>query len=443
MSAVLKKQDAIESVHLSPDEKALMVSLVHEDLEVVAFAKAGGFGEDPGDAVMAAKQIFKLGVLSSATSSAHNTVSEIHRVMAQLDALSAIPQQVAVQLAEAVGRELTRMVGDDERPGALSAAMDSVTAQAAESLGKKVKPVQDALLGSGPTALPQVLEERLRQTLNQGTKEALERLFNTDGGSPLMTYLANGEKAIAALRLETAAIEERLRGQISELSEKVVTQDAKTPTPVQAGNDWENASFDDVCQVTAMLSDTVEAVGNSSGHGRSKAGDLVLHIHDEDLEGLKAAIECRTGASRPVTLPQLAQMVDNREAHAGLLLAQLPEALPRDAQATGFRIYHAQRVVVLHYDRSAPGAQQLLATAVQVTRLLAKLAATSSGSLDEREQIRDCMGRIETALGHLRPLRSAVTGIERETGAVRKHAGELEAEIRRALVDIATALTAA
>ena len=61
----------------------------------------------------------------------------------------------------------------------------------------------------------------------------------------------------------------------------------------------------------------------------------------------------------------------------------------------------------------------------------------------EREQIRDCMGRIETALGHLRPLRSAVTGIEKETGAVRKHAGELEGEIRRALVDIATALTAA
>ena len=126
-----------------------------------------------------------------------------------------------------------------------------------------------------------------------------------------------------------------------------------------------------------------------------------------------------------------------------LLLAQMPEALPRDAQAAGFRIYHAQRVVALHYDRSAPGAQQLLATAVQVTRLLAKLDATSSGSLDEREQIRDCMGRIETALGHLRPLRSAVTGIEKETGTVRKHAGELEAEIRRALVDIATALTAA
>lgn len=443
MTAFSKKNDAIECVYLSADDRALMVSLVDDDPDVVAFAKSEGFGDDPAEAIMIAKRMLKIGVLSMAKGSTQATIADLQRVAAQVGALTDIPQQVAEQLGEMIGKELVRVIGDDEEAGALSAAMNAVTAEAAKSLARAIEPLQANLLGAGPTALPQVLEVRLQETLTRGTRAALERLFDVEGGSPLMTHLANSERAMATLRTEFSAIEERLRGQIAELSEKVVAQDAKTPTPVQAGNDWENASFDDVAQVTAMLSDTVEPVGNSSGHGGSKAGDLVLHIHDEDLAGLKAAIECRTGASRPVTLPQLAQMVDNREAHAGLLLAQMPEALPRDAQATGFRIYHAQRVVVLHYDRSAPGAQQLLATAVQVTRLLAKLAATSSGSLDEREQIRDCMGRIETALGHLRPLRSAVTGIEKETGAVRKHAGELEAEIRRALVDIATALTAA
>jgi hypothetical protein len=443
VTAFSKKNDAIECVYLSADDRALMVSLVDDDADVVAFAKSEGFGDDPAEAVKIAKRMLKIGVLSMAKGSTQATIADLQRVAAQVGALTDIPQQVAERLGEMIGKELVRVIGDDEEAGALSAAMDAVTAEAAKSLARAIKPFQDNLLGAGPTALPQVLEVRLQETLTRGTRAALERLFDVEGGSPLMTHLANSERAMATLRTEFSAIEERLRGQIAELSEKVVAQDAKTPTPVQAGNDWENASFDDVAQVTAMLSDIVEPVGNSSGHGRSKAGDLVLHIHDEDLEGLKAAIECRTGVSRPVTLAQLAQMVDNREAHAGLLLTQMPEALPRDAQATGFRIYHAQRVVVLHYDRSAPGAQQLLATAVQVTRMLAKLAATSSGSLDEREQIRDCMGRIETALGHLRPLRSAVTGIEKETGAVRKHAGELEAEIRRALVDIATALTAA
>jgi hypothetical protein len=42
VSAVPKRHDAIEGVYLSPDEKALMMSLVHQDPEVVAFAKAGG-----------------------------------------------------------------------------------------------------------------------------------------------------------------------------------------------------------------------------------------------------------------------------------------------------------------------------------------------------------------------------------------------------------------
>lgn len=236
-SAQVKKQDAIESVHLSPDEKALMVSLVHEDPEVVAFAKAGGMGEASADAVESAKRIFKIGVLGVATGSAQTTVSELlgssHRSMPCRPC-----QQVATQLGETVGKELDRMVGDQERPGALSAALGAVTAEAAKSLADAVRPIQDALLGNSPSALPQVLEVRLLDALTRGTRDALDRLFDVEGGSPLMTHLANGEKAIATLREENVAIEGRLRGQIIELAEKVVAQQAQAPTPVQAGNNW-------------------------------------------------------------------------------------------------------------------------------------------------------------------------------------------------------------
>jgi hypothetical protein len=422
---VSTKHDAIETVHLSPDEKALLVSLVHQDPEVVAFAKIGGLGEDPADAVEAAKRIFKIGILSVATGSAQSTVSELHRIVAQIDALSAMPEQVASQLGETVGRELDRMVGDDERPGALSAALDSVTTEAAKSLAEAVKPIQDALLGSGPTALPQVLEVRVLDALTRGTREALDRLFD-----------ANGEKAIAALREDNTAIEGRLRAEIIQLAEKVVAQQAQKPRPVEAGNTWESDTLDDIARVTAILGDTVEPVGSSTGHGRSKAGDHLLHVCDADLDGIRVAIECRTGSSRALTVAQLRDMVENREAHAGLLLSPTPEALPRDARASGFRVYLAERVVVLYYDRLDPAGEQLLATAVQVVRLLARLAATSGGALDEREHIRDGFSRIETALGHLKPLRAAVTGIEKETGVVRKHASELENEIRRVIIDL-------
>lgn len=97
--------------------------------------------------------------------------------------------------------------------------------------------------------------------------------------------------------------------------------------------------------------------------------------------------------------------------------------------------------MVLHYDRGGAAAEQLLVAAVQVARMLARLSATSGDTMVDREQIREGITRIENALSHLRPLRAAVTGMEKEMEAVRRHAAELDAEIRRALIDLATALT--
>jgi hypothetical protein len=441
MAGKPERKNTIESAHVSGDEKCLVLTLLHQDPEVVAFAKSGGLGDNP---VEAAKRIFTIGVLSVATGSAQATISELYRVVAQLDAMSAMPQLVAEQLGKTVGRELSRVIGDDERPGALTAAMDAVIAQAADSLSQAIQPIREALLGPGPKALPQVLEGRLQNALNRGTRDALNRLFDVEAGSPLMTHLANGEKAIAALRSDMVALETRLREQVSALADKVLIAHAQLPTaPIQAGRTWESDTLDDIARITSILGDTVESVGNSPGHGRSKAGDHVLQVYDEDFDGIRVAVECRTGSSRPVTVSQLRRLVDNREAHSGLLLAQMSAALPRDAKAIGFRVYLAERVVVLHYDRGGAGAEQLLATAVQVARLLARLSATSGGTLVEREQIRDGIARIENALSHLRPLRAAVTGIEKEMEVVRKHATELDAEIRRVLIDLATTLTAA
>lgn len=439
MTAAQKNPPVIESVRLAPDETALFVSLVDTDPEVLAFAKAGGLGDD---AVGATKRALRLGIVAGSIGSAQSTVGELYRVAEQIQALERLPETVALRLSDAIGAQLQRVVGDDERPGALAAALDSVTTESAKTLSVAIKPIQEALLGSGPAALPQLLETRLTQSLTRESKAILARIFDVDSGSPLMTHLAAGEKAIAALRADTVALEERVRGQIGELTQAVLVQRADRPSAVNAGNDWEADSLDDIAAVTAILGDTVEPVGATTGHGGSKAGDGVLHVCDESVEGMKVAIECRTGASRRCTVDQLRQMVTNRDAHAGLLLAKTAEALPRDAQAAGFRVYFGERLVVMHYDRADPAASQQLAVAVQVSRVLARLSATSGGSLAERDEIRSGVSRIESALSHLRPLRAAVTGIEKETGRVQSHASALEADIRRALADM-TALIAA
>ena len=278
MAAVRKSKDVIESVHVSADEKALLVSLVHEDPEVVAFAKCGGLGDDPADAVEAAKRIFKIGVLSVANGAGQATISELHRVLAQMDAIAAMPQAVAEQLAKAVGNELNRVVGDGERPGALSAALDVVTADAAAILTAALRPVQEALLGHGPRALPQLLEDRLMRAMDKGTREALERMYDDKGTSPLMILLANNEKAVAALRRENAAIARGMQRQVADLAEKVAAEKAQTPAPASAGTAWEADVLDDIARVTAILGDSVEAVGSRAGHGRQLVGDHILHV---------------------------------------------------------------------------------------------------------------------------------------------------------------------
>jgi hypothetical protein len=434
MSALPESPSVIENVRLSSDCSCLLLALADTDPEVVAFAKAGGLEPDP---VAAAKRFLRLGVIAGSAGPYQATLSDLMRAAQQIDALRDLPHQVAAELGKAIGEQLARIVGDGERPGAIGAALDAITTDAGARLSKVIAPVQERLLGSGPGALPQLLEARLTGALGREAAAILQRLYATDGTSPLMAHLDNGAKAVEALRQETAGLERRLRDQIGELARQVAVQKAGVPAPIDVGRAWEADAIDDVARVTAILGDTVEAAGDTTGHGTSRAGDAVLHVADDAISGLKVAIECRTGTSRRVTVEGLRAAMANRDAHAGLLLADRAELLPRDAQAAGFRVYWADRLVALHHDRGQPNSGQMLAIAIQVSRLLAKLAVSASGGLAERENLRSAIGRIETALAHLRPLRASVTGVEKEAAKISQHAGGLEAEIRKALIDLA------
>lgn len=83
------------------------------------------------------------------------------------------------------------------------------------------------------------------------------------------------------------------------------------------------------------------------------------------------------------------------------------------------------------------------AAAVQVARMLARLSATAGEALVDREQIRTAITRIENAAHPSEAAPRRGHEHEEEMEVVRKHAAELDAEIRRALIDLATALTAA
>ena len=57
-----------------------------------------------------------------------------------------------------------------------------MAAEAAKSLTAAIKPIQEALMGNGPAALPQLLEARLVEALTREARKAVARLFDTDAG---------------------------------------------------------------------------------------------------------------------------------------------------------------------------------------------------------------------------------------------------------------------
>src|SRR5262249_29529172 len=142
-----------------------------------------------------------------------------------------------------------------------------------------------------------------------------------------------------------------------------------------------------------------------------------------------------------LTISDLRKAKENREAEAALLVVDKPQLLPKDAEELGFRAYWEERSVVIHYDGSQPGSGVLLAAALQMVRMFAQLTSAASVEEIDQNRLRESLGRIEKAIGRLRPLRSSVSGIETEIGRIRGYAQEMEDELRGALGEL-TALAA-
>jgi hypothetical protein len=117
-------------------------------------------------------------------------------------------------------------------------------------------------------------------------------------------------------------------------------------------------------------------------------------------------------------------------------LVEQRSALPKDAEELGFRAYADERVVVLHHDPANPERGVFLATALQVSRLLAQLAASTNSSELPREVLLASLARLEHSLGRLKPLRASATGIETEVGRIRGYAQDIERDLRGTLGEL-------
>jgi hypothetical protein len=394
----------------------LRIDVVLKSETLVDFVRAGGLGSDP---VRGLEDVCLIGVLASRTGSGHSIAAEVHR------AESALRTMLMTEAEQHIRTAIKRAAGGNGDEGALIPEIEKTIAAAGKDFDAAAARLLVQLNGSSEKSLPQVLDRRVRHAVRDVVGGILESVFASDGA--LAANLRNNAQAVKDLREELMRLQELLIRTIA-ASEQV--------DPARAGRLWQPAVLEDIARLTHVSGDRLEETGDVPGHGRSKSGDGIVHVCTGSAAAPKVAIECRTGR-QIISLQGLRKAKINRHADAALLLTEHASALPKDAQPLGFRVYPEDSLVVLHYERESSSAGVLLATAVQVARLLAQLAAGASATRIEQDVVRCVVQRLEACLGRLKPLRGSVTGIETEAGRIRGYAQDIEREARSAVGELA------
>ena len=233
---------------------------------------------------------------------------------------------------EQVRAEHARLAGDGDDDGALAAAIDASLARASEALAASLQPLSNSLLE--PVQMPCRSWSKLAsgRPYSKGARQLLADVFAQDGTSPFMVQLEKGALQLGQLdqRLrETGAAAHRAERADPALHQLI--RDDAAADPAASGRDWEPTVLDRVSRMTAVTGDRLEITGDTPGQDRSKKGHGVIHLTEgTGIGGLRVVIECRTGAKR-LTVTALNQAIENRDAHAAILLTDSPCALPRDA----------------------------------------------------------------------------------------------------------------
>lgn len=414
VSAPIPLHAASGHVDVEPAAVHVQATFVHPD--VVAYAQNDGLGRDP---VGTLQTLLVTGIAAARNAGAYAVAEEARQAAESL-------RTVLVSEAEAYIRSaLQKAVGEDGEEGGFLPEVERIVNEGAKSVEDQATKLTKELKGAGKDALPQIIETRVRAAAREVVGTILTAAFAEDGA--LGIHFSNNATALRDLR-----------DGLTQLSERFVEAKlaAEHVDPAAAGRDWQPAVVGEVARLSLVTGDHVEETGDTPAHGRSKKGDAVLHITTGNGgPPLKVAIECRTGKER-LTLNDLRKAKENRACESTLLLAQQACALPKDAEELGFRLYWEERAVVLHHDPARPDSGILLATALQVARMFAHLAAAASAEEIDQDLLRQTLGRIERGLARLKPLRASATGIETEVGRIRGYAQDIEGELRGAVGDL-------
>ena len=214
---------------------------------------------------------------------------------------------------------------------------------------------------------------------------------------------------------------------------------AANPTPREAGLSYEAWVHGQLATIGSLRGDDVELTSGKAGRvSRCLKGDTRVVVAAEGVEVAappRIAVEIRDREESEFSLSDVQMMIENREAHAAVVVAAHSGSLPRQYGDRSFAISRRKRLVTVVVDSDTTGADVLLAAAYELASAMAIETVRRSRDGDWDAAARK-VNEIEQAVEGIAEARTALGQIERKAHDAGSSADKRHAMVIRLLSEL-------
>jgi hypothetical protein len=276
--------------------------------------------------------------------------AEVDYVKREFERLQTLHREsVARENDEAVDRieeALTRTLGSEEAPGALSAALESHTGNLSELIAETFGEDREG-----------AVQAQIKRILEQRDEEFLRRLSSEDERNPLAPMLSALRRWTAERKEDQDARDEKLEQKLDELLKEAAQLagirrgsedlEAAIEAGTQKGLVFEDAVHEEIERIASFRGDAAHHVGAVSNEAGSKKGDTLVEIGAADGPAKARVIfEAKDKKlSRNDAWQELDAELEGRDACFAVLVVSSEAKLP--ARTQELHEYQGNKMVVV------------------------------------------------------------------------------------------------
>ncbi len=370
------------------------------------------------------------------------TAVEVDYVRREFEHLThAHRETVEQQYREAVERieeGLTRALGDDEAPGALSTALESHSDQLAEMIADTFGEDREG-----------AVQAQIRRILDERDEEFVRRLAADDEHNPLNPMLAGLRTWTKERKEDQDTRDEKLEQKLDELLAKAAelagldqgreALDQAEQAGTRKGRSFEERVDTALERIAATRGDASSHTGGTGAEGGGKKGDTLVELGAADGPAAgRIVFEAKDKKLSKNDAWELNEATAARAASFAVLVVAGEERVPSGRET--LTEYEGNKLIVA-VDREEPDS---LALEVAYRLAAARVAMARDRDLTvDAPAVRDAAEEAVTCLKQAQAVRAALTGIKTSSDKARANLDEMVEAVRARLERVESLVEAA